>query len=58
MGSPTSESAILSDEAKIHLQEMARLLNSEIGELVSDANPIREHFEAIHGQVQNQWKKL
>lgn len=46
-----AESANLSDEIKIHLQETARLLGSDIGELVLDTKSICAHFEALHGQV-------
>lgn len=47
VGSPTVELATFSDEDRTHLQEMARLWGSEIGELGLDAKSIRAHFEAL-----------
>ena len=49
--SPSNESANLSEETKMHLQEMVKLLNTGIGELVLDAKLIRSHLEALQGHL-------
>lgn len=51
VGSPTGEWVTLSNEAKTHLHEMAKLLSGDIGELVSDAKPVRAHFKALQGKI-------
>lgn len=50
-GSPIAESVNISDSAKANLQEMMKLMSTEIGELVMDAEPIRPIFNSLHDQV-------
>lgn len=49
--SPTTESAVISDEVNNHLQAIIGLLGNEVEKLVLDAKEIRVHLEALQGLI-------
>ena len=46
-----AESAALSDEIKVKLQETLKFLNQDIGQLVRNAQPIRAILEELEGKL-------
>ena len=47
----SAESAPLSEETKAKLQEILKLLNQDIGQLVQDAKPIRTILKSLKGTL-------
>ena len=45
------DSAILSDEIKAKLQESLQFLNQDIGQLIKNAQPIRDILEELEGKL-------